>query len=116
MFAARTLTRSAPRALNRIAIPSTSTFASTILRAQHKAIRSQISAFSTSLLRNSAAGNVDSELSAKLSAEMDFETGVKEGESLPVSVKDFLENGPFDIKDTPGMQDVVLTRTYGNEK
>lgn len=59
---------------------------------------------------------MDSELSAKLSAEMDFETGVKEGESLPVSVKDFLENGPFDLKDTPGMQDVVLTRTFGNEK
>lgn len=116
MFAARTLTRSAPRALNRIARPSTSTFTSTILRAQHVPARSQISAFSTSLLKKSAAGNVDSELSAKLSAEMDFETGVKEGESLPVSVKDFLENGPFDIKDTPGMQDVVLTRTFGNEK
>lgn len=116
MFAARTLMRSAPRALNRIARPSTNTFTSTILRAQHIPARSQISAFSTSLLKKSAAGNVDSELSAKLSAEMDFETGVKEGESLPVSVKDFLENGPFDIKDTPGMQDVVLTRTFGNEK
>ncbi|KAJ4387955.1 Mitochondrial acidic protein mam33 [Gnomoniopsis smithogilvyi] len=114
MFATRALARSAPRAVNRIARPST--FASTLLRAQRVPVRSQISAFSTSLLRNSAASNVDSELSAKLSAEMEFEAGVKEGESLPVSVKDFLENGPFDIKDTPGMQDVVLTRNFGNEK
>lgn len=114
MFAARALARAAPRALNRIARPNTLT--STLVRAQHAPIRSQISLFSTSLLRNSSAGNVDSELSAKLSTEMDFETGVKEGESLPVSVKDFLENGPFDIKDTPGMQDVVLSRTFGNEK
>lgn len=114
MFAARALARSTPRALNRIARPST--FTSTLLRAQYVPVRSQISAFSTTLLRTSAAGNVDTELSAKLSAEMEFETGVKEGESLPVSVKDFLENGPFDIKDTPGMQDVVLTRNFGNEK
>lgn len=113
MFAARALARSAPRAINRVARPST--FTSTLLRAQHVPVRSQISAFSTTLLRKSAS-NVDTELSAKLSAEMDFETGVKEDESLPVSVKDFLENGPFDIKDTPGMQDVVLTRNFGNEK
>lgn len=118
MFAARALARSAPRAAARIARPSaiSSTLTSTLLRAQHVPVCSQISAFSTSLLRKSPAGNIDSDLSAKLSAEMDFETGVKEGESLPVSVKDFLENGPFDIQDTPGMQDVILTRKFGNEK
>lgn len=114
MFATRALARSAPRTLNRIARPSS--FTNTLLCAQRTHVRSQISAFSTSLVRASASSNVNAELSAKLSAEVDFETGVKEGESLPVSVKDFLENGPFEIKDTPGMQDVVLTRNYGNEK
>lgn len=115
MFAARALTRSAPRALHRIARPANIVRPSTLLRAQYTPVRAQISAFSTSLLQKSPAGNIDTELSAKLSAEMDFESDVKEGEAMPVSVKDFIENGPFDIKDTPGMQDVVLTRTFGNE-
>lgn len=115
MFAARALTRSVPRVLHCIARPATIVRLSTLLRAQCTPARVQISAFSTSLLRKSPAGNVDSELSAKLLAEMDFESDVKEAEALPVSVKDFLENGPFDIKDTPGVQDVVLTRTFGNE-
>lgn len=108
--------RSAPRALHRIARPATIVRPSTLLRAAHNTpARTQISAFSTSLLRKLPAGNVDNDLSAKLSAEMEFESDVKEAEAVPVSVKDFLENGPFDIKDTPGMQDVVLTRTFGNE-
>lgn len=79
-------------------------------------VRSHILAFSTSLLRKEPAGNVDQELSEKLSAEIGFETQMKESETVPVSVKDFLENGPFEIQDTPGMQHVTLTRNYGNEK
>lgn len=116
MFSARALARSAPRALHRVVRPATLAHPSTLLRAQCTPARSHISAFSTSLLRKSATADVDSELSTKLAAEMEFESGVKESEALPVSVKDFLENGPFDIKDTPGMQDVVLSRTYNNEK
>ena len=37
-------------------------------------------------------------------------------EDLPTSVKDYLENGPFEITDTPGEEDVVLTRKFGDEK
>jgi len=59
---------------------------------------------------------VDSELSAKLESEIQFETEVKENEPQPASIKDFLENGPFEIQDIPGQEDVVLTRTFGNEK
>lgn len=114
MFTARTLARSAPRALARIARPATIARPSTLLRALPA--RSQISAFSTSLLRKEAAGKVDVELAEKLASEIQFETDLKEGESLPVSVKDFLENSPFELKDTVGLQDVVLTRSYGNEK
>lgn len=114
MFTARTLARSAPRAIARIARPATIARPSTLLRVLPAG--SPISAFSTSLLCKARAGNVDSELSEKLAGEIQFETDMKEGEALPVSIKDFLENGPFELKDTPGMQDVVLTRTYGNEK
>lgn len=115
MLAARSVARSAPRAAARIARPAnTARPATTLLRALP--IRSQISAFSTSLLRKASQNAIDSELSQKLAGEIQFETEMKEDESLPVSIKDFLDNGPFDLKDTPGMQDVVLTRTYGNEK
>lgn len=41
---------------------------------------------------------------------------MKENEPQPASVKDFLDNSPFEIQDTPGVQNVVLTRTYNNEK
>lgn len=41
---------------------------------------------------------------------------MKENEPQPVSIKDFLENSPFEIQDTPGVQNVVLTRAYNNEK
>lgn len=116
MFSARALTRSAPRALlQRIARPATISRPSTLVRAQCTPARTQISAFSTSLLRRSH-GKVDAELSQKLNAEMQFETGVRDTDAEPVAVKDFRDNSLFKIKDTPGMQDIVLTRTYGNEK
>lgn len=76
----------------------------------------QISAFSTSLLRKAAASQIDTDLSQKLASEIEFETNMKENDPAPVSIKDFLDNSPFEIEDTPGMQDVILKRTYGNEK
>lgn len=36
-------------------------------------------------------------------------------DGVPTSVKDFLENGPFEITDTPGHEEVVLTRKFGDE-
>ena len=41
---------------------------------------------------------------------------MKEHEELPTSVKDYMENGPFEILDTPGQEEVVLTRSFGDEK
>ncbi|KUI58239.1 hypothetical protein VP1G_05518 [Cytospora mali] len=118
MFSARALARSAPRTVSRFSAAARPAVArpSTLMRTQCAPVRSQASAFSTSLLRRSPAGTVDSELSAKLTSEIQFEAEMKENDPQPVSVKDFLENGPFEVQDTPGMQDVVLTRTYGNEK
>lgn len=117
MFAARPLARSASCAVSRIARPATiARPSSALLRALPARSAHQISGFSTSLLRKAAADNVDRELSQKLKGEIQFENEMKEGESLPVSIKDFLENGPFEVHDTPGMQHVQLTRTYGKEK
>lgn len=113
MFAARALARAAPRTVSRLSAVARP---STLLRTQCAPARSQASAFSTALLRRAPAGTVDAELSAKLNSEIAFEAEMKENDAQPVSVKDFLDNGPFEVQDTPGMQDVVLTRTYGNEK
>lgn len=117
MFSARSVARNAPRTfarLSSVARPASARH-SALLRDQCRAIRPQVSAFSTSLLRRAASG-VDSELSAKLSSEISFEAEMKDNEPQPASVKDFLDNSPFEIQDTPGAQNVVLTRTYNNEK
>jgi len=41
---------------------------------------------------------------------------MKENEGIPTSVKDYMENGPFEILDVPGQEEVVLTRQFGDEK
>jgi len=41
---------------------------------------------------------------------------MKEDEDLSANIKDYLENSPFEIEDKPGNQEIVLTRTYNDEK
>jgi complement component 1 Q subcomponent-binding protein, mitochondrial len=128
MISIRAALRSAPRNIARFSTsrPAASRFARTAERAVHStqsqtslsaALRSSpLRAFSTSIERRQAAGETDDELSAKLESEIAFEKEVKDAEPLPASVKDFLENGPFEINDIPGQEEVTLTRTFGNEK
>ncbi|KAI1344407.1 mitochondrial glycoprotein [Xylariaceae sp. FL0016] len=120
MLSLRVISRSAPRSLARLS--------STAIRQSRVAHPSSLSkslwaplrttqftsAFSTTPLR-CAANEVDEELSAKLESELQFEDEMKENIQLPVTVKDFLDNSPFELKDTPGQEDVFLTRKYGNE-
>jgi complement component 1 Q subcomponent-binding protein, mitochondrial len=60
-------------------------------------------------------GEVDEELIQKFDSEIQMEQDMRDADEVPTSVKDFLENGPFGIQDTPGQEEVVLTRTFGNE-
>jgi len=55
-------------------------------------------------------------LITKLESEIGVENELKDDGELPTSVKDYLENGPFEVIDTPGNEEVVLTRTFGDEK
>lgn len=122
----RALVRSAPRTISRLSSLSSPALcrqsaaaarSSCLLKRPSAFLRpQQISAFSTSQFWRASAGETDEELSAKLESEIQFENEVKEGEPTPASVKDFLENGPFEIVDTPGEEEVTLTRTFGNEK
>ena len=117
MLSLRTAARSAPRFLTKAVRPaSRSTTAIFSTQQTVRVARQASAAFSTSLFRRAAAGEVDEELSAKLGSEIEYENDVKENEPLPASIKDFLENGPFEIQDTPGKEEVTLTRTFGKEK
>jgi len=62
-----------------------------------------------------AAGEVDDELASKLESEIAMEQEMRDNSEVPLSVKEYLENGPFEIQDTPGQEEVVLTRSFGDE-
>ena len=81
-----------------------------------KPTRTQYAATFSTTARRSKAGESDDELVAKLESEIQMENEMKDAEGIPTSVKDYLENGPFELLDTPGQEEVVLTRQFGDEK
>ncbi|KYK54799.1 glycoprotein suaprga1 [Drechmeria coniospora] len=122
MLSMRTLARSAPRALGRL---STSSLRQSVTRPSLRPLakmpsssilRPTRAAFSTTVGRQAADGETDDELSAKLESEIQIEEDMKATEQLPASVKDFLDNSPFELVDTPGQEVVKLTRSFGDEK
>lgn len=117
MLSLRTLTRSAPRVARTITSTAIKSRPSLLQNAFPASRLQCASAFSTSSMRaKSLSPESDAELAEKLSAEIQMEEEMKEQEELPTSVKDYLENGPFKIIDTPGHEEVVLTRKFGDEK
>ncbi|EGY20151.1 mitochondrial acidic protein MAM33 [Verticillium dahliae VdLs.17] len=118
MLSIRSAARSAPRALGRLARQTPVARPNTLFKTSSPlsaALRTQrASAFSTTVFRRAAES--DEELAAKLESELQFEEEVKQNEQLPASVKDFLDNSPFELHDSPGKEDVKLTRTFGDEK
>lgn len=118
MLSIRSFARSAPRAAFRLTSSAIRRPVRPVsmLQSAWKPIRPQFAAaFSTSNIRRSKGGETDEELVAKLESEIQMEEEMKDQE-LPTSVKDYLENGPFEIIDTPGEEEVVLTRQFGDEK
>ncbi|KAI2627692.1 mitochondrial glycoprotein [Hypoxylon sp. NC1633] len=130
MMSLRAVARSAPRTFTRLSSTTLRQSAvarpSSLLKSSLAPLRSSqcASAFSTSQFRQAKkapvseedeAAQVDEELSVKLESEIQFEGELKESEDIPASVKDFLENSPFELKDIPGKEEVTLTRKFGNE-
>ena len=118
MLSIRSFSRSAPRVVSRWTSFARRRPACQVsyLQSAWKPARPQFAAaFSTSNARRSSGGESDEQLVAKLETEIQMEEEMKD-EELPTSVKDYLENGPFEIIDTPGEEDVVLTRQFGDEK
>ncbi|KAG4434987.1 hypothetical protein IFR05_009512 [Cadophora sp. M221] len=121
MLSLRAFARAAPRTVSRLstsAIRRQASRPSTLLQstAAWKPSRCSTSSFSTSSSRRAPEAESDVELAAKIDSEIQMENEMKEEGGIPTSVKDYLENGPFEIIDTPGQEDVVLTRTFGDEK
>ncbi|KAL1958494.1 hypothetical protein VTO42DRAFT_4358 [Malbranchea cinnamomea] len=121
MLSLRAFTRSLPRSLSR----SVATSAVRPLRPTATALnkpafnllsRPAYAAFSTSKPRFESPGQADVELAAKFQEELSLELESGETDKMPKEVRAFLDNGPFEIHDTPGEEEVVLTRKYGDEK
>jgi complement component 1 Q subcomponent-binding protein len=120
MISIRTFGRAAPRTVSRLsasALKSKSTRPISVLKsAFNPSPIHYASAFSTSTFRRSNATESDEDLIAKLESEIQMENEMKDESGVPTSVKDYLENSPFQIIDTPGQEDVILTRTFGDER
>lgn len=124
MFSVRALSRAAPRTISRAA--GASLRSSAIARpslARTPAVKALLptraaAAFSTTVRRSSKEEDVevDEALSAKLESEIQIEEDIKANEQQPASIKDFLDNSPFELVDTPGQEVVKLIRNYGDEK
>jgi len=118
MISIRAIARSTPRAASRLTSSTIRRPARpvSLLQSAWRPAKSQFAAaFSTSTFRRESAGEVDDELVAKFESEIQMEQEMRDADEVPTSVKDYLENGPFEIIDIPGHEEVVLTRTYGDE-
>jgi complement component 1 Q subcomponent-binding protein len=61
-------------------------------------------------------GGVNLELSAKLGQEISLEKSDEGPGQYSTSIKEYLENSPFEIHDIPGQEEVYLTRKFGDEE
>lgn len=123
MLSARSFARAAPRAIGRLASATSSTTRSSIVSSLYKpstlriATSVRVSPFSSTPARKAATdGETDDELSAKLESEIQIEEDMKSSQQQPASVKDFLDNSPFELVDTEGQELVKLVREFGQEK
>lgn len=119
MISIRSFARSAPRTVSRLAssaIRRPAARPTPFLQSAWKPSHTRYAAaFSTSVSRGEPSSETDLDLVAKLQSEIEIETELKEADEVPISIKDFLESGPFEISDVAGQEDVVLTRKFGDE-
>jgi complement component 1 Q subcomponent-binding protein len=118
MLSIRSIARSTPRAVSRLTISAIlrPVARPSLFQTSWKPAATQFaSAFSTSNTRWAKAEG-DAELVAKLEQELAFEAEVQEEDNTPTTVSEYLENSPFELEDTPGQEEVVLKRKFGDER
>lgn len=59
---------------------------------------------------------VNTELAGKLGQELALEKEMRDPNVLPDHLKEFLDNTPFQLQDIAGNEEIVMTRTFGDEK
>ncbi|KAF7845844.1 hypothetical protein BT93_L0382 [Corymbia citriodora subsp. variegata] len=122
MLSLRLLSRQAPRGVARIS----SLAARQIQKPAQLQALSWGPAFAPSSLRLAAQfsssravrdenDSANQELAAKLESELAYEQQEQEDNENP-NLKEYLEHSSFQLQDTPGNEEVSLTRTYGDEK
>jgi complement component 1 Q subcomponent-binding protein len=62
------------------------------------------------------SSKVNDELAAKLESELSLEKEMRDPDAIPGHLKEYLDNSPFKIEDINGKEEVVLTRSFGDEK
>ncbi|BFZ60836.1 Mitochondrial acidic protein mam33 [Saitoella coloradoensis] len=107
-FAVRNIARAAGRAALR---PALHQLAKPALASKLPSLTSR--AFTQSAVRL-GSGEVDKELSSKLSSELKIEQE-NDFQSAPEHVQEYIEKGPFQITDKAGTDEVTMTRQFGNE-
>lgn len=55
------------------------------------------------------------QLTAKLESELAMEKQMRDPDSLPSHLKEFLDNSDFELQDIPGKEEVIMTRKHGDE-
>lgn len=73
-------------------------------------------AFSTTRSWREAAGDEDAQLAAKFDHERQLELEDRPDHvTVPQELESFLSQSPFKIQDTPGTENIIMTRQFGNE-
>ncbi|KAF1362560.1 mitochondrial glyco protein [Lizonia empirigonia] len=119
MLSLRNIARTAPRAarFTKAIRPQSSLFRQTAAfqPAWSQAAPRLTASFHISAVRRQES-SANEELVAKLQSEISMEEDMKEDDDLSANIKEYLENSPFELEDKAGNQEVILTRTFGNEK
>ncbi|KAJ5469669.1 hypothetical protein N7539_009287 [Penicillium diatomitis] len=120
MLSLRTFARAAPRisrSVARTSLPSTPLARPAINQSWKQTIKPAHAAFSTANIFREPAGEGDIELIAKLEEELKHEkaSGQEDAREQQASIEYTLQSGEWQVKDVEGEQEVVLTKTFGNE-
>jgi complement component 1 Q subcomponent-binding protein len=120
MLSLRALTRSVPRfsrSVARTSLRPTILAKPAVAQPWKQTIKPAYAAFSTASVFREPAGEGDIELIAKLEEELKHEkaSGQEDAKEQQASIDYTLEAGQWQAKDVEGEQEVVLTKTFGNE-
>ncbi|MCJ1450639.1 hypothetical protein MMC28_000972 [Mycoblastus sanguinarius] len=121
MLSLRSFSGAVPRSLPRIAARCPSRTFSAIPRTSllqqtwKVASRPRYTPFSTTRSALEKEGQVDEELSMKIESELQLEKEMRDSEELPSTIQEYLDSSSFELHDTPGQEEVVLTRKFGDE-